>query len=111
MRVTCTNLWPQLRFINEKFSDVPHEDWTDSVLKDTTSAIADTLWSSLKETAKETYRIVQFYLRWAIARGGSGPAMHMTMALLGRDTCLQRLDELAAMLESKSQKAIQSNSC
>ncbi|KAI4284838.1 MAG: hypothetical protein L6R38_001103 [Xanthoria sp. 2 TBL-2021] len=53
---------------------------------------------------KEAYKAAQLYLRWAIARGGSGPPMHTAMAILGRDVSLQRLYELHELLQAEAVK-------
>ncbi|KAL8944736.1 MAG: hypothetical protein Q9216_000305 [Gyalolechia sp. 2 TL-2023] len=110
MHATCEDLWPRLQLVNVKFREVLLKNWTDAGLKETTTAIVNTLSRELDKSGKEMYKIIQFYLRWAIARGGSGPPMHTTMALLGRDTCLQRLDELAAMMDSNPKKATRTDS-
>ncbi|KAL8974778.1 MAG: hypothetical protein Q9197_000986 [Variospora fuerteventurae] len=100
-RTTLMGLWPQLRTVNATFRDVPLEAWTDDSLKEKASTLVDLISSKLKETSsKEIYKIIQMYLRYAVARGSSGPPMHTTMAILGRDTCLRRLDELADLLDN-----------
>ncbi|KAL8943797.1 MAG: hypothetical protein Q9211_000840 [Gyalolechia sp. 1 TL-2023] len=105
MRATCETLWPQLNLVNVKLCEVLPGNWTDAGLKETTVAMVDTLSQELDESSRKIYQIIQFYLRWAIARGGSGPPIHTAMVLLGRDTCLQRLRELAAILDSNPRKA------
>ena len=54
---------------------------------------------------KDAYKATQLYLRWAIARGGSGPPMHTVMAILGEDVVIQRLRELCDLLGKESIKA------
>lgn len=110
MRATCEDLWPQLQLVNIKFREVLPENWTIATLGETTTTAMNTLSHELDKSGKDMYKIIQFYLRWGIARGGSGPPMHTTMALLGRDTSLQRLDELAAMMNSNSEKATPTDS-
>lgn len=110
MRATCEDLWPHLNLVNAKFHEILPENWTNDVLGETTTAIMNTLSQELDRSSKDMYKIIQFYLRWGIARGGSGPSMHTTMALLGRDTSLQRLDELAAVMNSNSEKATTTDS-
>ncbi|KAL9599736.1 MAG: hypothetical protein Q9219_003619 [cf. Caloplaca sp. 3 TL-2023] len=87
-----------------KLENLPPDGWTDDGLKIEIAAIVDALGSALEKASKEVYTIVQFYLRWAIARGGSGPPMHTTMALLGREICLHRLEEAAAILRARSKE-------
>ena len=101
MHATCMHLRHQLRLVSRKFNNLFPHNWTAEALKETITIAVDNLESELDESRKETYKICQFYLRWAIARGGSGPSMHITMSLLGRDKCLRRLGELAALLEDK----------
>ncbi|KAL8881488.1 MAG: hypothetical protein Q9198_001323 [Flavoplaca austrocitrina] len=54
---------------------------------------------------KDAYKATQLYLRWAIARGGSGPPMHTVMAILGKDVVIQRLRELRDLLSKERIKA------
>lgn len=110
MYATCEDLWPKLHLVNVKFHEVLPGNWTDAGLRETTTAIVNILSHELDKSSKEMYKIIQFYLRWGIARGGSGPAMHTTMTLLGRGICLQRLDELAAMMNSNPEKATETDS-
>lgn len=107
-RTTLMGLWPQLRTVNATFRDVHLEAWTDDSLKEKASTLVGLISSKLKETSsKEIYKIIQMYLRCAVARGSSGPPMHTTMAILGRDTCLRRLDELADLLDNDTQGIIE----
>ncbi|KAL9006769.1 MAG: hypothetical protein Q9188_000456 [Gyalolechia gomerana] len=109
MHATCEDLWPKLHLVNVKFHEVLPGNWTDAGLRETTTAIVNILSHELDKSSKEMYKIIQFYLRWGIARGGSGPAMHTIMALLGRGICLQRLDELAAMMNSNPEKVTETD--
>ncbi|KAL8837512.1 MAG: hypothetical protein Q9170_002505 [Blastenia crenularia] len=109
MNATYEKFSSQLYTVNAKFRSVSPEKWCEDLLRETITVIADNLCSELNQPFKETYKIVQFYLRWAISKGRSGPSMPTTMALLGRDTSLQRFDELAAALRSRSQAASESN--
>lgn len=56
---------------------------------------------------KDAYKATQLYLRWAIARGGSGPPMHTVMEVLGEDVVIQRLRELCELLSKERIKAAQ----
>ncbi|KAI9795751.1 MAG: Glutamate--tRNA ligase mitochondrial [Piccolia ochrophora] len=42
------------------------------------------------------------YLRWALANASQGPPVAATMEALGRDVCLERLEEAKKMLEEQS---------
>lgn len=96
---TLTNLWPRMRLVNIAFHDLPPEAWIGDRVKELASVIVLQLISAVGEPSEGVYKTVQLYLRWAIARGGSGPPMHTTMAILGREVCLQRLDEFANLLD------------
>lgn len=104
------------------------EDWSESSLKEAISASAEEVVAKNNDSRKqvppdrefplvkdaiqdvdvqilntqEAYKATQLYLRWAIARGGSGPPMHTVMAILGRDISLQRLYELRELLQAEA---------
>ncbi|CAO1599154.1 Glutamate--tRNA ligase mitochondrial [Xanthoria calcicola] len=104
------------------------EDWSESSLKEAISASAEEVVAKNNDFRKqispdreipvvkdaiqdadvptlntqEAYKATQLYLRWAIARGRSGPPMHTVMAILGRDVSLQRLYELRALLQAEA---------
>lgn len=104
------------------------EDWSEGSLKEAISASAEEVVAKNDDSRKqvppdqeipvvkdaiqdgdlpipntqEAYKAVQLYLRWAIARGGSGPPMHTVMAILGRDVSLQRLYELRELLQAEA---------
>ncbi|KAL8683754.1 MAG: hypothetical protein Q9186_000240 [Xanthomendoza sp. 1 TL-2023] len=90
------------------FSVVAPQDWTEDSLKRTISSTVDSMDKEMHAgealsdaNRKSSYKSVQLYLRWAIASGGSGPSMHTTMALLGKDECVQRLKNVAISLDEK----------
>ncbi|KAL8952816.1 MAG: hypothetical protein Q9222_001288 [Ikaeria aurantiellina] len=107
--MTRISLEPYAKTIYNAFQKVMLEDWTDLVIKETLTNVIDILASgsdisdelSNDTHSRMTYRSVQLYLRWAIARGGSGPPMHATMVLLGREVCLRRLDEVKSMFAAQ----------
>lgn len=88
--------------IDSVFRSIPAEHWTnEEELQGWIKYIVDGGSFKYETSTKETYKAVQLYLRWAITRGGSGPPMHTTMRLLGRDKCLQRLEELQDVLSDR----------
>lgn len=104
MHAACTSLLPHLPEINRMLRSYIHPGkWTEEVLHETITVIAESLRHAQEDIRGDSeptdsrllYNSLQSYLRLAVARGGSGPPMDVTMALLGRDVSLQRLDELA----------------
>ncbi len=88
--------------LNSTFRSIPAERWTDEEeLRESINYNVDGISRENQTPMKETIKATQLYLRWAITRGGSGPSMHITMRLLGRDKCLQRLDELEKLLSDR----------
>ncbi|KAL8768936.1 MAG: hypothetical protein Q9209_004991 [Squamulea sp. 1 TL-2023] len=91
------------------------KDWTESNIKTAISMAGDieicvnmdVIAPSDWRDTRQVYQALQLYLRWGIARGGSGPPMHITMAILGKDVCLQRLDELSDHLRDASLKLME----
>ncbi|KAL9061260.1 MAG: hypothetical protein Q9206_000622 [Seirophora lacunosa] len=102
-RAAIDGIRPQLRTINAAFRNIPLEAWTDVNLKGRALTVVAMMSSNLKGSSSQAInKSIQLYLRCAVARGSSGPPMHTTMALLGRNTCLQRLDELASLLGNET---------
>ncbi|KAL8739170.1 MAG: hypothetical protein Q9181_000199 [Wetmoreana brouardii] len=109
MHATCASLWPHLRLVNSNLRQVPHEEWTDGVINEKTQEIISEVKFALQRDCDESdridekavYKSISSYLRLAVARGGSGPPMHTTMALLGREVSLKRLEELADSLAAQ----------
>ena len=104
------------------------EDWSEGSLKEVISASAEEVVAKDDHSRKqvppdreipvvkdavqhvdvpilntqEASKATQLYLRWAIARGESGPPMHTVMAILGRGVSLQRLYELRKLLQAEA---------
>ncbi|KAL8735947.1 MAG: hypothetical protein Q9166_000509 [cf. Caloplaca sp. 2 TL-2023] len=98
--------WMLYKLLN----NVSPADWNEATLKEAISEAIDYVEKekqsndlAIDADRKMIYRGVQLYLRWGIARGGSGPPMHTTMALLGRAVSLERLHELATLLDEKEE--------
>ncbi|KAL8708448.1 MAG: hypothetical protein Q9220_006672 [cf. Caloplaca sp. 1 TL-2023] len=96
---------PYFNVIYDAFQGVNSEAWSEIVIKETLTNVINVLGSNsdISNTLPDAirpelmYKSVQLYLRWAIARGGSGPSMHSTMVLLGREVCLRRLGEVKSV--------------
>ncbi|KAL8798820.1 MAG: hypothetical protein Q9182_006364 [Xanthomendoza sp. 2 TL-2023] len=91
------------------FSDVPLPTWTEDSLQGPMlkieNFIDETMHSddaATQENRKLTHKAVQKYLRWAIASGESGPTINRTMAILGKDVCLERLGNVARLLDKEN---------
>ncbi|KAL8706885.1 MAG: hypothetical protein Q9201_000154 [Fulgogasparrea decipioides] len=106
---TSAALWPHLRVVNSNLRQLPPAEWTDGIINQKTQEIVNEVSSALERIGDEShkldekavYKSIQSYLRLAVARGSSGPPMHTTMSLLGREVSLRRLDELADLLASQ----------
>ncbi|KAL8656751.1 MAG: hypothetical protein Q9226_002565 [Calogaya cf. arnoldii] len=87
---TRRETWEELASMRDVLSYIQPENWTESNLKEVISASLEDTHKTINDRRdgpdpidiKDTYKALQLYLRRAIARGGSGPAMHTTMALL-----------------------------
>ncbi|KAL8872664.1 MAG: hypothetical protein Q9174_001740 [Haloplaca sp. 1 TL-2023] len=117
MYAAYLTLEPQLPEINRVLlSPTRPEDWTSEALHRRIERVAHSLVNKLDNPGKgiaaldpkTLYNALQSYLRLAIARGGSGPPMDVTMALLGRDVCVQRLEQTTELLTAQ-RLALQEN--
>ncbi len=68
----------------EKLSDIPAENWNEKTLQ-------DTLNSLLAETAQKPAQLFSL-IRIAISYANFSPALHLTMAVLGKNVTLARLN-------------------
>lgn len=111
-----------LPLIHQEISGIPSDDWDSAVLKTTIQQVIDTITeqrnyipdepgnnsSAPGEVAtqektlrsKAVYRAIHYYLRWAVAFGRPGPAMHDTMAVIGRKECFQRLANARKLIDT-----------
>lgn len=105
-RETLLKHWPQLRPVNSVCQGIPPDEWTADELKARHISLVDGLCSKLEIPPKEMYKTIQLYLRCAIPGGGSGPSMHTTMAIFGRDVCMQRLNDFANLLDQESKEHV-----
>ncbi len=108
---TIKDFEQSLANIKRSLRDVDTEDWTESTIKELLLLTAkrfegfanlDVDKKSDHEDAKQAHQALLWYLRLGIARGGSGPAMQTTMVILGKEVCLQRLEELLDSLRGES---------
>ncbi|KAI4197267.1 MAG: hypothetical protein LQ350_006040 [Teloschistes chrysophthalmus] len=86
--------------------------WTEDFLSTELTKLADKLTAHLEGVSEvpeqvdrqAAHQAVHSYLRLGVARGGSGPAMHTTMFILGQDVSMQRLDDLSKLLSNQHQE-------
>jgi len=97
--------------MKEHFIDVPLEEWDETHLKEAFEKLAehlsakrdrdyqlDTRFNRDTDPAKAFRVSFQHFLRWALM-GRPGPALMSTMALLGRDVSLHRIEEAVALFD------------
>ncbi|KAL8778561.1 MAG: hypothetical protein Q9213_007361 [Squamulea squamosa] len=109
------DIWDSLTLVNGRLESMDLKDWTESNIKEAISMAGDielcynmdVIAESDRKDIRQGYQALQLYLRWGIARGGSGPPMHTTMAILGKDVCLRRLDELSKYLRGEELKLME----
>lgn len=91
------------------FQDIPQEQWDEASLKQAYERMADDLSTKWElnydqnvDPAKASRTSLQQFLRWALTGGRPGPALILTMSLLGRDVSLSRIEDAAASLRGNS---------
>ena len=82
--------------------DAVTDDGSASKEKDASAAAAATTDddNDVMSRSKTANKAVQHYLRWALTGGRSGPPIHDSMPLIGRDVCLQRLAKARDRIEN-----------
>ena len=95
--------------LSSNFKAVTPEQWDEESLKHVFDRIADEiLVRGSPEEGSQTDRgnpglsSVQHFLRWALCGGRPGPRLISTMAILGREVSLQRIEDAASSLEALS---------
>ena len=95
--------------LSSNFKAVTPEQWDEESLKHVFDRIADEiLVRACPEEGSQTDRgnpglsSVQHFLRWALCGGRPGPRLISTMAILGREVSLQRIEDAASSLEALS---------
>ncbi|KAI4101649.1 MAG: hypothetical protein L6R37_004835 [Teloschistes peruensis] len=94
------------------FHDLSPRVWTEDFLSTKLTKLVDKLTAHMEEVGEAPEKVdrqmvhhaVHSYLRLGVARGGSGPAMHTTIFLLGQDVSMQRLNDLSELLSNEHQK-------
>ncbi|KAL8999349.1 MAG: hypothetical protein Q9169_001775 [Polycauliona sp. 2 TL-2023] len=126
----CREIWPYLSTsIMSKLESIRPEGWCEDALKEAVSMSVQEIEakandsrqhkrpsdeaSHVKQTNqrpeiatmnnKEVYQATQLCLRWTLARGRSGPPVHIAMNILGRDVSLRRLHELDKLLRDETE--------
>ncbi|KAL9578617.1 MAG: hypothetical protein Q9212_005602 [Teloschistes hypoglaucus] len=111
MYASCASLWPHLLLVNTELGLISPKVWTEDFLSTKLTKLVDKLTLRLEEVCEvpeqvdrqAIHQAVHSYLRLGVARGGSGPAMHTTMFILGQDVSMQRLDDLSKFLSNQHQ--------
>ena len=95
--------------LSSNFKAVTPEQWDEEYLKHVFDRIADEISirrnqeeGSQTDSGKEGLSSVQHFLRWALSGGRPGPRLISTMAILGREVSLQRIEDAASSLEALS---------
>lgn len=109
---TCASLWPHLLLVNTELGQLSPRVWTEDFLSTKLTKLVDKLTAHMEEVGEAPEKVdrqmvhhaVHSYLRLGVARGGSGPAMHTTIFLLGQDVSMQRLNDLSELLSNEHQK-------
>lgn len=93
--------------LSSNFKAVTAEQWDEKYLKHVFDRMADEIfvrWNqeegSQSDRGKSALGSVQHFLRWALSGGRPGPRLISTMAILGREVSLQRIEDAASSLEA-----------
>ena len=89
------------------FRAVTSEQWDETHLKHVFDRIAHDMsvqWDqeegSRSDNGKSALSSLQHFLRWALSGGRPGPRLISTMAILGREVSLRRIEDAASSLEA-----------
>ncbi|KAK0507848.1 hypothetical protein JMJ35_009737 [Cladonia borealis] len=95
--------------LSSNFKAVTPEQWDEESLKHVFDRIADEILvrgspeeGSQIDRGNPGLSTVQNFLRWALCGGRPGPRLISTMAILGREVSLQRIEDAASSLEALS---------
>lgn len=97
-----------LRAINKAFIGVPPEQWDEAHLKQASREFREGLLAKLDHDHGQEFDdfvkafsiAEQKFLRWALMGARPGPTLLTTMALLGRDASLYRIEDAVASIGS-----------
>lgn len=83
------------------FSAVTYEEWKETNLKQASENLVELLranWEMIKskDPATDCRTALNRFLRWALTGGRPGLTVISTMALLGRDEAIRRIEDAAA---------------
>ncbi len=83
------------------FSAVTYEEWKETNLKQASENLVELLranWEMIKskDPATDCRTVLNRFLRWALTGGRPGLTVISTMALLGRDEAIRRIEDAAA---------------
>lgn len=87
--------------IEEVLSAVTYEKWVETNLKQASENLVENLranWEMIesKDPARDCRNALNRFLRWALTGGRPGLTVMSTMALLGRDEAVRRIEDAAA---------------
>lgn len=87
--------------VNLHISQVSTEKWTEHVIRDVVEKLSSDFFNAkLSGTGlsglSEVRAAINRYFRWALAGGHPGPGIPFTMAVLGREFTIKRLEEAIA---------------
>ena len=93
--------------LNSTFRAVTSEQWDEEHLKYVFDRIANDMsvrWdqeeSLRSDKGRSALSTVQHFLRWALSGGRPGPRLISTMAILGREVSLRRIEDAASSLDA-----------
>ena len=106
----CSNdhqLKDAVGLLSSTFKAVPPDQWNEKYLKHVFDRVADELsvrWNQEEDSQSDrgtsALSSMQHFLRWALSGGRPGPRLISTMAILGREVSLQRIEDAASSLEA-----------
>ena len=93
--------------LSSTFRAVTSEQWDEKNLKQVFDRMANYMsvqWDQEEgprnDKGKSALSSVQHFLRWALSGGRPGPRLISTMAILGREVSLRRIQDAASSLEA-----------
>ena len=94
-----------ISILNSHFTKITLKEWDEEHLKQVFDHMSDDLSAKWHQEEalqhgpqKSALGYIQYFLRWALSGGRPGPALTSTMAILGRDMCLQRIEDAEKLL-------------
>lgn len=84
---------------------ISQEQWGQIKIKQVLEELATSLLRTWKTDRKGCRNALSLFLRWALTGGRSGLAVIPTMALLGKDESIRRIEDAAAAFSGISDRA------